>query len=529
MNPPIQQSLSLMLHWFQDRRQITLPLIVVCKVSGDQTTSAQQCNRENNIVTIGVVWFRQDLRLEDNPALSQACKQCESVVCVFIDDPMDQSVSQLGEASRVWLHHSLQALHASLEKKGNALVHLQGDSLAVLEKLLSDTGASRIFWNRCYDPATIERDKRIKTALKALEPATSNGLLIFEPWENLKGDGTPYRVYTPFWRAAARMMDERRNLVEPVAAPRNIPAASKKILESISGRMALDKLGYLPDKDWPAQMISHWQVGESAAKKKLTAFLKKHVANYDEGRNLPGQTGTSRLSPHLHFGEISPRTVIKKLANGRALAELVEGEETFAKEIVWREFAYCLIYHFPHTIDSPLDKRFERFEWARNTSEHLHRWQRGQTGVPIVDAGMRELYATGWMHNRVRMIVASYLIKNLLIPWQSGETWFRDTLVDADLASNAMGWQWTAGCGADAAPFFRVFNPVLQGEKFDKQGTYVRHWVPELASVSDKFVHKPWELNQADQQALDYPLPLVDLKETRLRALDAFARLKGTN
>lgn len=480
------------------------------------------------IVTIGVVWFRQDLRLEDNPALSQACKQCDSVICVFIDDPLDQTVSQLGEASRVWLHHSLHSVDESLREKGNGLVYLQGDSLALLEKLVRDTGATRIFWNRCYDPVSIERDKLIKVALKELEPSTSNGILIFEPWENLKGDGTPYRVYTPFWRAAARHMDERRNLLEPVPTPRQIPAIEKSVMGSVKGRTPLDKLGYLPAKPWPAQMMSQWQVGEAAAKKKLAAFLKKNVTNYDEGRNLPAQSGTSQLSPHLHFGEISPRVIIKKLANGRALATLEGGEETFAKEIVWREFAYCLIFHFPHTIDNPLDKRFERFEWAKGTAVHLRRWQRGQTGVPIVDAGMRELYATGWMHNRVRMIVASYLVKNLLVPWQSGEEWFRDTLVDADLASNAMGWQWTAGCGADAAPFFRVFNPVLQGEKFDKQGVYVRRWVPELQALADKFIHKPWELPGEDRQALDYPEPLVDLKVTRLRALDAFAKLKGT-
>ncbi len=479
-------------------------------------------------MNIGVVWFRQDLRLEDNPALAQACKQCDSVLCVFIDDPLDQTVSQLGEASRVWLHHSLKALDDSLKKKGNALVCLQGESLAVLQMLISDTGASRIFWNRCYDPVTIERDKQIKTALKECEPSTSNGMLIFEPWENLKGDGTPYRVYTPFWRAAAKQLDERQNLLAPVPTPRTIPAVDTAISGALSGAKPLDALGYLPDKAWPAQMMSHWQVGEAAAKKKLVVFLKGAVTDYDEGRNLPGQTGTSQLSPHLHFGEISPRNVIAKLANGRALAELEGGEETFAKEIVWREFAYCLIFHYPHTIDSPLDKRFERFEWAEDTGEHLRRWQQGLTGVPIVDAGMRELYATGWMHNRVRMIVASYLIKNLLVPWQSGEVWFRDTLVDADLASNAMGWQWTAGSGADAAPFFRVFNPVLQGEKFDKQGDYVRRWVPELSTVTNKYVHKPWELSGAEKQALDYPEPLVDLKETRVRALDAFAKLKGT-
>lgn len=479
-------------------------------------------------MTIGIVWFRQDLRLEDNPALVQACKDCSKVVCVFIDDPLDQSVSRIGAASRVWLHHSLQSLQASLRKKSNALVLAQGQSLDVLQQLIKDTDATRIYWNRCYDPATIARDKHIKTALKDYEPATFNGLLIFEPWENLKGDGTPYRVYTPFWRAAAAQLDKQPDLLKPVRAPRKIPSLDSEAGDAISRSVSLESLGLLPDKPWHNTMMSGWQVGEEAARKTMKAFLKKCVHGYNQGRDLPAQHGTSKLSPHLHFGELSPRTIITALLDGRTVTDLADGEQTFAKEIVWREFAYALIFHFPHTISEPLDARFAKFKWAKNTGKHLQRWQCGNTGVPIIDAGMRELYSTGWMHNRVRMIVASYLIKNLLIPWQSGEEWFRDTLVDADLASNAMGWQWTAGSGADAAPFFRVFNPVLQGEKFDREGEYVRRWVPELASVADKFVHKPWEMPESERSAVDYPEPLVDLKETRLRALAAFEKIKGT-
>ncbi|MFK7861112.1 MAG: deoxyribodipyrimidine photo-lyase [Granulosicoccus sp.] len=479
-------------------------------------------------VTIGIVWFRQDLRLEDNPALTQACEDCTSVICIFVDDPLDQCVSRLGGASRVWLHHGLDALDISLQKKGNRLLLAQGDSLGVLQQLIKQSGATRIYWNRCYDPVTIARDKDIKAALKEVEPATYNGLLIFEPWENLKGDGTPYRVYTPFWRAAASQIDGQADLLAVLKAPRKIPALSDKASGKLSAIVSLDALALLPDKPWHKTMMSHWKVGEVAARKTLSTFLKKCVHDYNDGRNLPARHGTSKLSPHLHFGEVSPRTVLKTLLNGRRLAELSAGEETFAKEIVWREFAYALIFHYPHTISEPLDVRFAKFEWARDTDGHLRRWQQGGTGVPIVDAGMRELYATGWMHNRVRMIVASYLIKNLLIPWQSGEAWFRDTLVDADLASNAMGWQWTAGSGADAAPFFRVFNPVLQGEKFDRDGNYVRRWVPELSNVANKFVHKPWELPEPERSALEYPDPLVDLKETRQRALAAFAKIKGT-
>ena len=478
-------------------------------------------------MSTGIVWFRQDLRLADNPALAQACKDCEFVVCVFIDDPQDQTLSSLGEASSVWLHHSLDALDKSLQQKDNALHLLQGNPEDVLQQLINETGATRIYWNRCYDPVSVERDKSIKAALKSCNPATVNGLLILEPWENLKGDGTPYRVYTPFWRAAAAQMDETPSLLQLTGTPRKIPAVARKTVKAIKDRISLNELGLLPSRPWGDDMMAYWQVGEKAAKKTLGKFLKSAVDDYDEGRNLPAQSGTSRMSPHLHFGEISPRMILQQLLDGRALSQLSDGEETFAKEIVWREFAYCLIFHFPHTIDEPLDPRFKRFKWAKNTDDHLRAWQKGLTGVPIVDAGMRQLWATGWMHNRVRMIVASYLIKNLLVPWQSGEAWFRNTLVDADLASNAMGWQWTAGSGADASPFFRVFNPVLQGEKFDKQGDYVRHWVPELDQVSNKFIHKPWELPADARSTLDYPEPLVDLKQTRQRALDAFAKIKS--
>ncbi|MCL4145269.1 UNVERIFIED_CONTAM: hypothetical protein GTU68_033306 [Idotea baltica] len=259
----------------------------------------------------------------------------------------------------------------------------------------------------------------------------------------------------------------------------------------------------------------------------LKRFLKAPVHDYNDARNIPSVVGTSRISAHLHFGEISPRQIMHVLCQGDDhLKNLSGGEEVFAKEVIWREFAYSLLYHFPHTVKKPLDKRFENFPWETRIKKNLTAWQRGMTGVPIVDAGMRELYATGWMHNRVRMIAASYLIKNLLISWQFGEKWFRDTLVDADLASNVMGWQWAAGSGADAAPYFRIFNPVLQGEKFDKSGDYVRKWVPEIASVPDKFLHKPWELNASDRGQLDYPAPLVDLKESRRRALAAFDKIK---
>lgn len=475
------------------------------------------------------MWFRQDLRLNDNPALSEACRSCDEVLCLFIDDPMEQSISRLGSASRVWLHHSLACLRETLRENGSELYFAQGEALAVLQSIIDDCDVDRIFWNRCYDPATIERDKHIKSTLSDLQPRTFNGLLIHEPWENLKSDGTPYRVYTPYWRAAASLMDADKQVVDTLQKPRRIPPLDPSIASKLSCNQSVESLALLPDLDWHEGMMSHWQAGEVEARASLERFLKADVHDYDVNRDRPGVDGTSRMSPHLHFGEISPRHIMNRLLAGRKASALSEDETTFAKEIVWREFAFAILYHFPQTIEEPLDKRFIKFPWAKASEEALRRWQQGQTGVPIVDAGMRELYATGWMHNRVRMIVASYLIKNLLIAWQDGEHWFRDTLVDADLASNSMGWQWTAGCGVDASPFFRVFNPVLQGEKFDKQGDYVRRWVPELAGVDKKYLHKPWELDEQARASLDYPEPLVDLKQTRQLALDAFAKIKGTN
>jgi len=319
--------------------------------------------------------------------------------------------------------------------------------------------------------------------------------------------------------------------VAPLAAPKKIlsPELSllHKKLKKSQQSIVIEELALLPKLPWGEAMMKDWKVGEKAAKNQLNRFLTNHVKHYKNERDIPSVQGTSRLSPHLHFGEISPRQIVHTtFGKRRDVMALNSGEETFVKEVVWREFAHNLIYQFPHTVSQPLDARFKKFSWSKKYQPHLSAWQLGQTGVPFIDAGMRELYATGWMHNRVRMVVASYLIKNLLIPWQEGERWFRSTLVDADVASNAMGWQWAAGCGADAAPFFRIFNPVLQGEKFDKEGTYVRRWVPELADVPQKYVHKPWDMAPSERERLNYPPPLVDLKSSRQRALDAFSKIK---
>jgi len=492
-------------------------------------------------ISVGIVWFRQDLRLADNPAIVEAVKQCDCILPLFIDDPHQESVSQLGAASSVWLHQSLEAFDAALAKKGGNLLLAQGDALDVLKKVIEYSGASRLFWNRCYDPASIKRDKRIKSTLKDLQPQSFNASLIQEPWDTVKADGTPYRVFTPFWRAMARRLDETPSLLKPLAAPRSLSlwqdknkAKKNTSAKTVSPFVALNAFELEPPRVegvWHKDMMSSWRVGETAAMSRVKEFNKDAVHFYKEGRDLPAEFGTSRLSPHLHFGEISPSQALYRLLDGRALSALSPNEETYAKEIVWREFAHSLLFYFPNTLKEPLDNRFKKFPWKTKHKKHLLAWQQGMTGVPIVDAGMRELYATGWMHNRVRMIVASYLIKNLLISWREGEAWFRDTLVDADLASNTMGWQWTAGCGADAAPFFRIFNPVLQGEKFDKQGAYVKRWVPEIAEFTEKFdigkcLHKPWELEESLRSELHYPEPLVDLKLSRQRALDAFTTIK---
>ena len=465
-----------------------------------------------------LVWLRQDLRLADNPALYHACRSDESVVVVFIDDPTPTSTTQLRAASRVWLHHSLLALDSALRSFGNRLIVRQGEALSTLQALLAETGATRVFWNRVYEPASLARDKHLKQTLKAVcEVHSYNASLLQEPWDVLKADATPYKVFTPFWKAALKI-----GVVQPpLPLPTCIPAPAV-----LPVSLNITDLGLLPDIRWDAPMMAHWEVGETAAMHKLQQFLTQYAADYKTARNIPAQLGTARLSPHLHFGQISPRQAVYLAEHYLAENPHAEaGVRHFIQEIGWREFSYHLLYHFPHTVDRPLDVRFERFAWADNYAELLQRWQRGKTGFPIVDAGMRELWHTGWMHNRVRMIVASLLTKNLLVPWQAGENWFRDTLVDADLASNVFGWQWTAGCGADAAPYFRIFNPILQSQKFDPEGEYIRRWVPELAQRDNKLIHLPRELGDGLK---DYPLPLVDVGKSRERALGLFTGIKET-
>lgn len=426
-----------------------------------------------------IVWFRQDLRLADNPALRDAAQTGAPILPLFVLDDETPGAWKWGGASRWWLHHSLASLNKSL--KGN-LVLRRGEAAKTVMALAKECGAGAVFWNRCYESFAVERDKTLKAELAhaGIAAHSFNGSLLHEPWEIKNKSGKPFQVFTPFWKTI-RALD----VTAPDPAPRLTHFAQVQ-----SDRLESWKL--LPHRpDWSRGF--DWTPGEKAAHRALYDFLDD-AKDYARARDLPAQTGTSRLSPHLHWGEISPRQIwhaVRTHGHGT-------GHETFLKELGWREFCTQLLFHHPQLPADPLDQRFGKFNW-RKSEKDFDAWTRGLTGIPIVDAGMRQLWQTGWMHNRVRMIVASLLIKNLGIHWREGERWFWDTLVDADLANNAANWQWVAGCGADAAPFFRIFNPVLQGEKFDPQGTYVRRFVPELAAVSDKYIHRPWEAPEPPQ------------------------------
>ncbi|QOC23581.1 deoxyribodipyrimidine photo-lyase [Wenzhouxiangella sp. AB-CW3] len=467
-----------------------------------------------------IVWLRRDLRLADNPALDQARRSHDRVVPVFIWDPDAEGHWSPGAASRWWLHHSLAALDERLRQRGSRLILAHGDSLEALRRISRACHADAVYWNRCYEPALVERDRRIKIALRdrdGLEVESANGSVLFEPWQLRKSDGGVYRVFTPFWKQMQRhwivpaVRPEPRRLAPPARWPVSL---------------ALDELKLLPRLDWAGGFSERWEPGETGAGRRLRGFVEQTVIDYAQGRDRPGIAGTSGLSPHLHFGEVSPWQVARALDDAGELPT-GQGALTFMSEIAWREFSIQMLFHCQELPDKPLNSSFDRFPWRgqKDYADDLRAWQRGETGIPLVDAGMRELWTTGWMHNRVRMVVASFLTKNLLIPWQEGARWFWDTLVDADLANNTQGWQWTAGCGADAAPYFRVFNPVLQGEKFDPDSTYVRAWCPELASIKGKRIHQP--LDREASARLGYPAPIVNLKRSRQRALDAWQQIRA--
>lgn len=480
-------------------------------------------------MSTAILWFRRDLRLADNPALQALLQDGLIPVPVYIQDEPDPDWP-LGGASAWWLQHSLLALKKSLQRLGSDLLIHEGNSETYLLKLIQQSGADAVYWNRCYEPAFVKRDEALKRRLRqeGIGAFSHSAGLLREPWEHLKKDNTPYRVFTPFWKLLYKVGPSRTLEVTPDSLPA-LAKSSRRMCQSI------ESLGLLPRIRWDRDFYTCWRPGEEGAWQCLQNFLDQRLNDYPADRNVPEKIGTSKLSAHLHFGEISPVQLWNHLLQ-HAASDTSPGTltavEAWLRELGWREFSHHLLYHYPHTTLQPLDTRFEHFPWRMEYADTLSRWQSGQTGIPIVDAGMRELWTTGYMHNRVRMIVASFLTKNLCIPWQEGARWFWDTLVDADLANNTLGWQWTAGSGADAAPYFRIFNPVLQGEKFDRAGVYVRRWVPELAALETAYIHKPWVADPeilADagiRPGLDYPEPLVDLRASREQALAAWDRIK---
>lgn len=460
-----------------------------------------------------IVWFRQDLRVADNPALYHAAQNGD-VLPIYILDDANAGDYKMGAASRVWLHHALEDLDTSL---GGHLCTYQGRADKVLKSLVAEHDIKGIYWNRCYEPWRIERDKQIKEAHKDLDVQSFNGSLLWEPWKALKDDGTPYKVFTPYYR---------KKCLQKAEPPRDVYAAPG-FMEFAAGDFTSEALALLPDIPWDQDLVTHWDISEAGAFQCMQSFMDEGLNGYKEGRNFPAQKHVSRLSPYLHWGQISPHQIWHEAQSREDGKDL----DHFLSEIGWREFSHSLLYHFPDLPRKNLQQKFDAFPWSED-EENLKAWQTGQTGYPIVDAGMRELYQTGYMHNRVRMIVGSFLVKNLLLHWHHGERWFWDTLFDADLANNSASWQWIAGCGADAAPYFRIFNCITQGEKFDKTGEYTRRFVPELKDMPDKYLFKPWEaptdvLKQAGVVlGQTYPAPLVDVKLSRERALDAFKSLK---
>lgn len=475
---------------------------------------------------ISIVWFRQDLRLADQPALAAAAAR-GAVVPLYIDSAEEEGEWAPGAASRWWRHESLRRLSESLEALGSRLVVARGPALSTLESMVASTGATAVYWNRRYEPAVIARDAAVKEALRSrgIEAHSFNGALLIEPWEIRNRSGKPFQVFTPYWKEASKHIAPLDSVgrATRLDAPPRWPES-----------LAIEALGGLPRIPWHESLSSRWTPGEDGAHRELNRFLDEGLFTYREDRDIPSVVSTSRLSPHLHFGEISPVHVwreIGRTAEAKGIPATEWRAWTFLVELVWREFAHHLLFHFPHTPLEPLRPEFSKFPW-REDAAALRAWQTGMTGIPLVDAGMRELWATGWMHNRVRMIVASFLVKNLRLRWQDGARWFWDTLVDADLANNTLGWQWTAGSGADASPYFRVFNPVTQGERFDPDGHYVRRWIPEIAALPTQFIHAPWTapdliLQQFGMQiGRTYPAPIVDLKSSREDALAAYRAMR---
>ena len=453
-----------------------------------------------------IVWFRRDLRLTDNPALHAALASHEQIIPLYIHAPDEEAPWQPGAASNWWLHESLTQLDRELRQLGSRLFILQGSSDDCLSRTVHLYQADTVLWNRVYEPALIERDSRIKRQLKenGLTCHSFNASLLNEPHSIRNESGKPYKVFSAYWRKCQSSIYE---VDQPFRKPEWIESP-----QPVDDVLSPENLGLLPRHSWHKSFNKHWQPGETGAQQKLSGFIRQRLPGYKTERDIPAIAGTSRLSPHLHFGEISPRQIIwSVLAEASSNFEYLSDLERFFSELGWREFAYYQMYHLPHTINESMDSRFDEAGWLNpdDNPELLERWQQGRTGIPIVDAGMRELWHTGWMHNRVRMIVASLLTKNLGIHWLEGARWFWDTLVDADLACNTLGWQWTAGCGVDAAPYYRIFSPQRQTDRFDPLHSYIDQWIPEYGTAN-------------------YPEPILDLGTTRKQALAHWEAIRST-
>ncbi len=469
-----------------------------------------------------IVWFRNDLRLADNPALTAAAETGPPLLLVYVLDDETAGQRRIGAASRWWLAHSLRALSADLESRGSTLYLFSGALAEILPRLAAQSGATSAFWSRRYSAAETALDDDIQKRLTAagVEVQTFNGGLGHEPGEVTPKTGGWYKVYSAFWRASL----EAPAIDAPLPAPRKFLGASYTSKSPHS--VTIEDLDLLPKKpDWSHGLAEAWEPGEASAHRRLRHFAANQVTAYEIARDVPAEDGSSRLSPHLRFGEVSPRQIVAAVKSHPKATK-------YLMEIGWRDFAYNVLSHVPDLATESFDRRFRDFPWTTPSPAMLEAWQKGMTGYPIVDAGMRQLWQTGWMHNRVRMIVASFLVKHLMVHWRTGEEWFWDTLCDADPANNAVNWQWVAGTGLDAAPYFRIFNPVLQSEKFDKDGAYIKRFVPELEHLPSRWIHKPWEaagdvLEKAGVVlGKTYPQPIVDHATARQHALDAFASLR---
>ena len=473
-----------------------------------------------------IVWFRNDLRLEDNPALHAACEREAPILPIFVLET-DNGLRPLGAASRWWLHHSLAALAGALKKAGAELLFYGGEASTIVPALVKESGAGALVFNRRYGKSGRDLDEVIGKAVEKAGCAVEsfNGRLLNEPWQVETKGGGPYGVFTPYWKSVkAKGLPDGTLPKHGKLQGATSPAAPKG--------STLDGLGLLPSKvNWAEGWDETWTPGEAGAASRLSEFLEDHLKDYRSERNTLASRGTSHLSPHLRFGEISPRQIVAAVKEETTKAS-AEDAESFLSEIVWREFDYHNLYYHPDVAETNLHDKYDGMAWETPKKAELDAWKKGRTGFPVVDAGMRELWRTGFMHNRVRMITASFLIKDLLCDWRVGEKWFWDCLCDADPANNTMNWQWVAGSGADASPFFRVFNPVTQGERYDPDGDYIRRWVPELAKLSKKAIHAPWEASEAELKEAGvalgktYPSPMLDHKTARDRALAAYKKIK---